>query len=67
LQILEKIEDRGTTSREAAHDGRLKDFSATAIPIEKLTAKQGEVDKWKPGVDKKVDELRDAMFNSGDC
>ena len=33
--------------------------------IQKLTAKQGEVEEWKPDVDKKVDELRDAMFNSG--
>jgi hypothetical protein len=32
--------------------------------IQKLAAKQGEVE-WKPNVDKKVDELRDAMFNSG--
>lgn len=33
--------------------------------IQKLAAKQGEVEEWKPDVDKKVDELRDAMFNSG--
>ena len=32
--------------------------------IQKLAAKQGEVEEWKPDVDK-VDELRGAMFNSG--
>ena len=32
--------------------------------MEKLTANQGKVE-WKPDVDKKVDELRDAMLNSG--